>query len=242
MTLHQVAGAVATLKARGAAISQRAILRELGAGSKRDVAKYLRQLDQPTPAEDETGTPDVAYGSDPEPAAAPDPALADPVARAETRLREAEQALALAREHLLECKLELMAMQPLKVQDLLRGSLQASDEALPDALRAVESAKQDYDRAWREREDAKAELARVEAVHVRRHQEAWVARAHPELVAALAYWQEKLRTAPSDRMSAEAKKNVGEAQMAYEYAVRTAPWSSNGVTREESHGRVSLIQ
>ena len=46
----------------------------------------------------------------------------------------------------------------------------------------------------------------------------------PELVETLAHWRERLRTAPSDRAHAEAKKNLQQATFDYERAVATAPW------------------
>jgi plasmid replication DNA-binding protein KfrA len=224
MTLQQVAAAKAALQARRERVSQRAVLRITG-GSKRDVARFLKQLTQaPPPAE-----PEAVAGGNPEPPSLP-PESIDPVQRAAHRLEQAEQELIEARESLLECKIMLLAMQPLKVQDLLRGSLHVSDEALPEAMADVASAKQDYDRAWRQREDARADLARLHAVHVRKHQEAWVERHKPELVQARDYWHEKYLRAPSDRISAEAKKNFQEAQMQYEHTVRTAP--TNGTSAE----------
>jgi hypothetical protein len=222
MTLEEVEQARAALVERGLKPSQRAVLAELGRGSKRDVAKFLRQLEAPPEPDD------AQCGGEPEPEAAPEPEPVDPVIVAEQRVAQAEQELAGAREHLVWCKLELMAMQPLRVQDLLRGSLHPHDEALADALHDVESAKQTYDRAWQQREDARQQLAQMEKHERRGRQERWVALHQPALVAQLDHWSERLRLASSDFQHAHAKKEHAAALFAYHQAVARAPWSTNG--------------
>jgi hypothetical protein len=226
MTLEDVVLARAALVARGLKPSQRAILVELGRGSKRDVARYLHQLE-------ESATPENSMQcSNGEkmhtPAAEPEPV--DPVIQAEQRVQQAEQELAGAREHLIWCKVELLAMQPLRVDNLLRGSLHPHDECLAEALHDVESAKQTYDRAWQQREDARQQLAQLEKQHRRGLQERHVATHQPDLVAALDHWSERLRLATTDFQHAHAKKERDAANLAYQQAVARAPWTSNGTT------------
>jgi len=62
MTVEEVASARDALVAQGLQPSQRAILAHLGRGSKRDVAKYLHQLEGTTPPQE----PEVVAGGDPE--------------------------------------------------------------------------------------------------------------------------------------------------------------------------------
>jgi len=162
--------------------------------------------------------------------AAPEtPAAPDPVALAESRLRQCEQILADAREALTHSKTVLLTTRPLRLDDgRLVGSLHPHDEYHQHALWDVEDAKRHYDQAWAEREDARQRLEQAEKVHRRAHQEAWVQTHRPELCANLEHWAEQIRTAPSDRMHAEAKKNYQQVRMSYEREVLTAPWNANG--------------
>jgi hypothetical protein len=122
----------------------------------------------------------------------------------------------------------LLATRPLLIDGLRQGSLHEQDECHSHALDDVAEAKRHYDRAWQARDEARQRLEQVTKLYRHQHQEAYIARTRPELVANLFHWQEQLRTAPSDRMHAEAKKNYGMVRMTYEQAVAAAPWNANG--------------
>ena len=87
-----------------------------------------------------------------------------------------------------------------------------------------------YDAAWSQRETAKEALQHLHRDHRESHQKAWVAQMKPQLVQAVAHWQEQLRTATSDRMHAQAKKEYQSAMFAYQQAVAQAPYTHNGTT------------
>jgi hypothetical protein len=217
MTVAEVRRATAELQAAGKPASQRAVMQHLGLKSKRIMGELMQALK----AEDEAREP-------PPVPVPPVPTPADPVEQAKQRLAQAELGLAEAREALLQAKVTLLATRNLAIDGVLHGSLHSADEVHQLVVEETDDLKRHYDLAWREREDARAELARMEAQHLRGKQERWVLTHQPELLQQRDDWREKLRTAPTDRWHAEYKKNFQEAQMAYEYAVRTAPVSGEG--------------
>jgi hypothetical protein len=239
MTLADVEQARAALVARGQQPSQRAVLAELGRGSKRDVAKYLRQLSE-TPLPDDAGG-----GGEPEPEAAPEPTPppvpvpeVDPVALAEQWLAQAKQTFRNARAHLRDCRLEyLIVTLPLYYEEdgkkLLVGSFDPTDEIVQEVLLDLRSAKVDYDYALTRLRTARETLAQAVKVHRRGLQERWVSVHKHTLVEERDKWRQKYLLAPSDRMALEFRKNFGIANTAWEQAVQSAPWTTNGTTAEE---------
>jgi hypothetical protein len=221
MTVTDVEQARDALLAQGVHPSQRAILSYIGKGSKRDVARFLRVLDQ-----FENVGAALAAG-----VTKPDPVL-DPVTLAEQGLAAAEARLAEARDTLLQAKGVVLCARNLVVENVLHGSLHPHDEIHAQALADCDDAKRHYDAAWQARASARAALERATREHRLGHQEAWVQVHHPELVRQRDYWQEELRTAKSDRQSMHAKKELSQALQAYHQAVHAAPWSSNGTTKE----------
>lgn len=217
MTPTDVETAALALVAAGEEPSMRAIERYLRAHgtpcSRHTIAAFLKHMD-PLPVV--------------QPEVTPPPVTPDPVEAAEQQLRAAEQILVDARDSLTQAKMALLAVMPLRLDGVLHGSLHAHDEALTQAVWDVDSAKQHYDYAWSQREDARQRREQAERLYRRQHQETYIARTRPELVANLAHWQEQLRTASNDRMHAEAKKNYGQVRFVYEQEVAQAPWNANG--------------
>jgi hypothetical protein len=157
-----------------------------------------------------------------------EPVAEGPIAAAEAALREAETSFQDARDALLHAKLQLLACQGLSVQGVLHGSLHPQDEIHAQAVEDVDAHKRDYDQSWQTREQARTALDQAVRVYRRQAAEAWVQRHRRELVANMHVWGEKLRTATSDYMHAEAKKNHSLLRFAYEQAVAQAP--VDGVT------------
>jgi hypothetical protein len=153
--------------------------------------------------------------------------VADPVEQAEQALRLADLALSDARDALLHAKGVLLSTLNLPVQGILHGSLHQQDDFGAQALEEVDLCKRTYDAAWQQRASARVHLAQMEKAHREGQQQAWVAQHRPELVRNLHHWQEQLRTATTDRMHAEAKKNYALLQLAYQQEVATAPISVN---------------
>lgn len=163
----------------------------------------------------------------------PAPEPSDPVALAEGRLEMAEADLEASRTVLVHAKLTLLACKGLAVEGVLHGSLHQGDELHQQAVQEVDSAKQEYDRCFQERADATLALTAATREHHRGHQQAWVEAHRPELVRHRDYWAEELRTATSDRMHAEAKRQFAAAQLAYQTALLTAPVPMNGTTAQK---------
>lgn len=227
MTALDVDRACLALEAEGVTPSGNSVLRHLQQrgvpASKRTVLKYLRLRRLA-----EAGGPATGFSTAQD---APEyGAPQGPVEAAERALRLAEVHLGDARDALVQAKTVLLATQPLPIQGILRGQLQPSDDFPAQALEDVDLCKRDYDAAWAQREAARQELERLHRLHREADQKAWVAQMRPQLVETLAHWQEKLRTATSDRMHAQAKKEFQSAMYQYQQAVAQAPYTHNGTT------------
>ena len=232
-------------EAAGRAWSGRSVYQAVGGGHD-FLTRYLQERQARTAAavapaaapepRSEAGDVPVSHARVEEPpplAPSPDPvydAPADPVVAAERALRLAELHLADARDALLHAKGVLAATLPLRVDGLLHGSLHRDDDIAQVAVDDVDAMKRLYDEAWSQRESALAELQRLQRDHREVHQKAHVALNQPQLVQAVAHWQEQLRTATSDRMHAHAKKEYQSAMYQYQQAVAQAPWSANGTS------------
>ena len=227
---------IAEQEAAGRAWSGRSVYQALG-GSHGFLTAYLQQRRATSPAAvvpAEAPEPRNAAGDVPvacAPPLAPLPAPPpDPVEEAEATLKMAALHLDDARQSLLEAKGVLLATLPLRVDGVLHGSLHPSDEIHQQALDDVTTAKRLYDEAWSQRESARQELQRLQRDHREGHQKAHVALNQPQLVQAVAHWQEQLRTATSDRMHAHAKKEYQSDMYQYNKAVAQAPYTPNGTT------------
>jgi hypothetical protein len=148
---------------------------------------------------------------------------ADPVQMARAQLSDAETALETSRAVMSEATLELMLSQGYVYLGTRYGSWLPSDPELDQVAKAAVHAQDSYRRAMSEWERSRDELAHVKLRHHRQQQERHVHLHQPELLQQREHWQEKVRTAPSDRMNTEAKKNLQQAIFAYERAVALAP-------------------
>ena len=226
LTPDDIVQAKQQLEAEGHYASADRILARIGRGSKKTVLRYLREL-PPAP------------GAPADPAPVPE---VDPVTRAEAAVHQAETHFQDARDALLHAKTVLLATQNLPIAGILRGTLHPTDEVHEQALEDVLAAKQLYDTAWASREAARQHLEQVTQQHRRGHQEQWVQQHAPALVAAVAYWEEKLRTAPNDGLRAQAKKESQAARYAWHQLARLrldpiGVWSHSGVGAHRVEGR-----
>lgn len=258
MTIDDVRTACQALSAQGVPPSGNTVLAWLKThgrrGSKRTALKYLHELaaagavwqpvrPEPAPACVEharvpvppepvcEADDDPVYHPTPAAASAAPPVPADPVTQAEQALQEAEAHFAEVQDSLLQAKGVVLCTRNVSVDGVLYGSLHPHDAIHQTALDDVVMAKQSYDQAWQQREDARQELERVTKAHREVHQKRWVQVHRPDLVTAKDYWTEELRVATSNGSHLHAKKELGAATMAYEAAWRTAPW--NGISDEE---------
>jgi len=148
---------------------------------------------------------------------------ADPVALARVMVDDAEAELAGCRLAMDDAVHVLWLAQGVMIDGQRYGGYAPDDPVRDEVRQHALVAQQDYRLAVQRWSDARARLSRQEQVYIRSKQEQWVAHHQPQLVDQLTYWRGKLSRAPSDRASAEAKKNVQEATFAYERAVAVAP-------------------
>jgi hypothetical protein len=158
------------------------------------------------------------------PARAPEPAPTsdDPVARAEGILAERSLTLDRAREALSLAVWDALLFQGLMVK-ALRYGFSSDDPDGPQMTLVLTTAQRAYGLALEGSQHAEQELAQAQRVHHRRAKERYVQTTQPQLWADVEEWQAKLLRASSDRMAAEAKKNVQAARYKYELAVSSAP-------------------
>jgi tetratricopeptide (TPR) repeat protein len=211
MDIEVVERAVAQLVSQGlplAAISAPKVREILGAGSYRDITKYLRTIkasagvvvgDEPSEGEDPD---DEEPSSAPEPHDEAPPALADPIAEAEQALAEAQQALQGKMDALPEAEreladsrgrvLEALAAQLAAIEGCRRGIFANDDPVrtmtaaeVADAVAHFQQARQHWryaldgvDGFGQRVREAQASLTAVRRQH-------FLAQHHPALVQAL---------------------------------------------------------
>jgi hypothetical protein len=148
---------------------------------------------------------------------------ADPVAMAQAQLTDAESALETTRAAMQEATMELMLSQGYIYMGTRYGSWLPSDPELDGVVKAAMYAQDSYRRSMSEWERSRDQLAHANLKHRRERQERHVHVHQPELLQKRDHWQYQVQHATSDRMFAEAKKNLQQATFDYERAVATAP-------------------
>jgi hypothetical protein len=231
MERREVANAIEQLEREGTPVSNLNIKRLLGYGSMRDIVGHRKALATlPELRVDASAAEDpvpIAKTLDPVPDTDPAPVVrtpADPIAMAEALLADAECAMDQARDVMDTAALALLLSSGVVHQGTRYGAYLPSDPAKDLLTQSAAHATDSYRHAVGEWERCKDSLASAIRHYRRGKQERYVATHQPELVETLAHWRERLRTAPSDRAHAEAKKNLQQATFDYERAVATAPW------------------
>ena len=233
MTLEDVLQAKQALEAQGIPPSANKILRVLGSGSKHTVLKYLRAL-APAPglappvaagAVDGTDLPPVleAPRAPARELAADEGTLA--VRAAAQALERAELDLGQAREDMHLAAAALATCNGVLFDGVRFGALDAQDPVRHALVEEARATTLYYRRCWQDFLRTQADLAQAERLYKRGQQEQWIATHRPELVAAMAEWAERLRTATSDHQHAHAKKEYASAQFAYQNGLAAAPWN-----------------
>ena len=211
MERRDVANVIAQLEREGKAVSNMNIKRLLGYGSMRDVVAHRKAL--ATPLDD---APDA-----PEPPVPPVRA-ADPVALAEAMVADAEAQLDAAHEVMREAALTLLLSGGVLYQGTRYCAFLPGDPVRDLVVQHAAQATDAYHAAMAALERAKDHLASTVRKFRRERQEAHVQRHQPELRQQRDHWQHQVTHAISDRMHAEAKKNLQRAIFDYERAVATA--------------------
>jgi cytochrome c1 len=239
MTFAEVARAAEDLLAQGQAPSGTKVFTYPKAQghrvSKRTVRRLMRDWSPPptTPVPLTVADEDPVFHDAPVVPAAPAPPP-DPVQQALARVTAAELDVDDARAQMRAAAVDLLLARGVVHDNLRFCVLDSADPAVQAAVDFAAEATMAYKQAWQALLAAKAALAQVERVHLRAAQEQWVAASMPTLVANLAFWAESLRTAQSDRMHSETKKNYKKVRFAYEREVANAPIVTNGVHAGEA--------
>ena len=244
MEQWQVTHAIQELHAAGKAASIQNIHRQLGFGSKRDVVRHKRAIangGDPMPEtatvtqDDEGAMPwkgrvglppgeDITPRRPPTPAPAPiAKSVSDPVETARALLEDAEAQLDGARADMDAATIALWVSSGVVHNNIRDGAYLPGDDAREHLIATAAAAQDAYRDAFAQRERCKDQLALVTRQHHRQRQENHVALHAPELLQQRDHWQYQVTHATSDRMHAEAKKNLQQATFNYERAVATAP-------------------
>jgi len=249
LTRDDFLAAQAAVLARGEPVSGQAVWRELHAHqipcSRRTVLRYLHELAAATTTKLVVATTEsgvmVADSSESEVLSPPAPALPpempverqiappDPVELAQEVLERCQRLLDAATADLIAARTQyLAAVSPIRVGQVLHGSLHPDDTTPEEILSEMDDAKRVYDRRWGEREEAQQHLTQMQQQYRRAHQEAYVERHRPDLPHAVTYWHQKLTAATNDHLHAQARKEYAAAMHAWQTAVLAAPWTENG--------------
>jgi hypothetical protein len=205
MTIDDVREARDELAAEGAYPSANAIVcwlqRNNIAGNKKMVLRYLHELGLPRK----------------------EPRMLSPVEMAATQLADAETTLDTSRSAMQEACLQLLLSQGYVYMGVRYGAWLPSDPAADGVARTAVHTQDAYRRAMADWERSRDQLAHVRLTTERRQQEAWTDLHHPELRQEREHWQHQAQHATSDRMHAEAKKNLQQAIFNHERAIANAP-------------------
>jgi hypothetical protein len=158
----------------------------------------------------------------------------DPLAHAAAVVVQCQADLDEARAQMSQAVVAHALVRGILVDNTRLCLLAADDPAALVAVAMAQDATDAYRQAWTAYSNARAHLEQLERVYVRQSQEAWVRRTQPALVELVEHWREELRTATSDRMHAEAKKNLASALFTYHQAIASAPTGQNGHRVQET--------